>query len=91
MEAFGGGQEYALVDDGNYPKICATGYEMQFMPCRYRTRFLLWDWFKTEGVWRRHVTGSVTRFTPDLQEEYRLFGKQIADALGGCAALQATH
>jgi hypothetical protein len=65
-----------LIDLGNAPEINFTS----FADC-YRVgpsvRFVLFDWYKTCGVWRRHVTGIITRrsmvdFQADQEKAWRL-------------------
>jgi hypothetical protein len=71
-------QEQPLIDMGNYPRIEASEMAACYVLPGGRVRFVMCDWFKVEGVFRRVVTGLLTRPLAGLQEDQTLSWQQIS-------------
>lgn len=51
----------SLIDLGDYPEIHADNIGDYQELCGGRCRFVLYGWYKMDGVWRPKVTGLLTR------------------------------
>jgi hypothetical protein len=71
-------QPFPLIDTGDYPRIEAYEMGEGFLLPGGRARFLMADWTKIDGVWRRIVTGMLTRPLAGLQEDQALFWQEIS-------------
>jgi hypothetical protein len=70
--------EGRLIDLDNYPRIEATGTADCYMLAGGRVRFVMFDWFKIEGLWQRVVTGMVTRGIVGMREEQYRFWQETS-------------
>lgn len=57
-----------LVDLGNYPEINAADVG-DFHIIGDRGRFIMYDWYKVNGLWQARIVGTVTRPLASLREE----------------------
>lgn len=68
--------ERELIDLGDYPIINAAGIADFYFLNDGRVRFLLYDWFRLNGLYRRQVVGIVTRSISNLREEIAWFCRE---------------
>ena len=83
-----------LIDLGDYPCINAYGMAECYLVPGGRVRFVMYDWVRMDGLWRRTITGLLTRPLTGLQEDQAVSWQEIAGdsrcaALG--TALQLSH
>jgi hypothetical protein len=62
-----------LLDFGDYPRIEAASIGDLYMLGDGRSRWVLADWFRSEGVWRRQIVGVVTIPIAALREQRQLW------------------
>jgi hypothetical protein len=67
-----------VIDDGNYPEIhCHSMSECYVIGPL--VRFLMWDWFRLNGIWQRRIVGALTRPLIGLEEDQRRSWQEIAN------------
>jgi hypothetical protein len=63
------GEPDDVIDLGDYPHINTSGVADVYPMGDGRIRFLMFDWFKVDNVWRRVAVGLVTRPLANLRED----------------------
>lgn len=77
-----------LVDYGGYPEIEAHAMGDCYV-IGQRVRFVMWDWYRIDGVWQRKITGTLTRPLAGLVEDQARSWQAIASVKAPSNAVAA--
>ena len=69
--------DIGILDFGGYPEIHASGYGEAHVIGDGRVRLVLFDWYRIDGVWRKRVTGTVTRPVSTIPDDMRRYCQDI--------------
>jgi hypothetical protein len=64
-----------LLDFGDYPRIEAASIGDLYLMQDGRSRWVLQDWFRSQGVWQRRIVGVVTIPIASLREQRQMWQK----------------
>lgn len=80
-----------LYDFGNYPEIHSHDLaDVQFIGTKIR--FVMFDWFKSDGVWQRRVVGTIDRALSTVPTEQATFFQRLAkDNIAPAQQIIAMH
>lgn len=69
--------ESKLYDFGSYPEIHAHDLaEVQFIGSK--VRFVMFDWFKSDGIWQKRIVGTIDRSLSTVPTEQATYFQRLA-------------